>query len=202
MKKLLVIMLAVIMALSTAACGTVQSTTQTTSAPAVEVKPEVTPAPEVSEPAEAPKEESEATEVVEETPEVTEEPQQDSFDWLDYKGKPFSTIEINEYVDYDEPKVFYISTEGNLEAVLSNNETYVEDEFTQGTYVFYVPNEVQSMRCFCDKGVFEVIPGAKKGAVASGFFPKPETGEEVMFLLESLDVDNNTQIVRIFVTRE
>ncbi len=200
MKKMLVIMLAVIMALSTAACGTVQPTTQTTPAPAVEVKPEA----EVSEPepTEAPKEESEATEVVEETPEVTESEEKTSFNWLDYKGKHFSTRDIARYVDYDEPKVFYISTEGNLEAVLSNDETYVEEEFRQGTYVFYVPEEIGRVRCFCDKGVFDEIVGATKGVVASAFLPEPESGEEIMFFLECTTKSGDFQSIRIFVTRE
>ncbi len=155
MKKMLVIMLAVIMALSTAACGTVQPTTQTTPAPAVEVKPEVTPAPEVSEPepTEAPKEESEATEVVEETPEVTEEASSDNpyvIDGIDFSayyekdgefyhdGKLDIISEIlYENANYDDTKVFVFGTKTGLEGVLSDGDSYEMTKEAGTIYFWY-----------------------------------------------------------------
>ena len=147
MKKMLVIMLAVIMALSTAACGTVQPTTQTTPAPAVEVKPEATPAPEVSEPEpiEAPTHPSD-DELFEAAMAETEESSVviDGIDFSSAKQHGYEKI-ISEQAKYDTLKVFVVRDvygEYEIETVLSDGDSLICDDAGTYEFIFYTPRTI------------------------------------------------------------
>ena len=216
MKKMLVIMLAVIMALSTAACGTVQPTTQTTPAPAVEVKPEVTPAPEVSEPepTEAPKEEPEATEVVEETPEVTEEVAEDTepeeenpfiLNGVDYEGKFIGMEEIYQFAEGDSLKAYVLNGRGQLVAVLFDGDSFVQEETVHDySYIIYTPKIITKQKnisgpeCTC-----EDWHDVHTGRIAARCeFMVLKSGENVPFGIEVTYEDGTEEAITFYVTKD
>ena len=222
MKKMLVIMLAVIMALSTAACGTVQPTTQTTPAPAVEVKPEVTPAPEVSEPepTEAPKEEPEATEVVEETPEVTEEvaeetdsnsngfaneenPVVDGIDFSEFfaETRMVGAI-IMDQAKYDTLKVFACSEEDGV-YVLSDGDKFTQKEGCRYVYYYYSPKDPVAVERMLEESDFSDVINLYKGKIlAIEELDSSSTGNEIPIGVNVKYKDGTEDSITIYVTKE
>ncbi len=218
MKKMLVIMLAVIMALSTAACGTVQPTTQTTPAPAVEVKPEVTPEVSESEPTEAPKEEPEATEVVDETPEVTEEVAEETesnsdgfaskanpvIDDIDFSGFfDGNTMEgriIKEQAKYDSLKIFAISDKKVY--ILSDGDKFSEGENDEYVYWYYGPKDVLSMEKVQENSTFSDDTSVYRGQVLATEELYDIPGNDIPVGIHVKYEDGTEESITIYVTKE
>ena len=230
MKKLVGIILAVSLVMATVACGAAESDVQTEPAPVVESETVEAPVPEVSEaePTEAPKEEPEDTEAVEETPEVTEEnaenPEDELSDldfwmqgvpetvdgidftpWYNNEASFFDVVE--EYADYEEPKIFVVSNRG-VEMILSNEASIKErlvDKMNY-KYYYYLPKKVVSSETVSDDillaGAGEyLIPETSKIAVVGGL-KLSVTGKNIPVSVKFVYEDGTEDTVTIYVTRD